>query len=332
MKADDRARKIVVIPDAHAHPGYDNARFSWLGALIERERPSHVVCLGDFADMAALCSYDRGKRGFEGRRYVHDVESARDALELLHREVRSVAPRWLMCLGNHEARIDKATSDAAELDGAIGVHDLGFSERGWQCVPYQGVLELGGFAFSHHFASGVAGRPIGGMNQAASMNRLLHKSSVAGHSHVYDMAIQTRPDRSRVMSIVAGCYVHLDHSEGWSSATEHMWVNGVTILEGVEHGWAQSWRFVSQLQMRDEYRAVQSEIVTEPPPVGPIASTGAPANIEYTGEERTDSVVIPWPSIAAMAREYGVDESTPRKWSAFHSRPWWEWPVGRGRM
>ena len=117
--------KILVIPDAHAHPEYDNNRFSSLGQLIVEERPDRVVCIGDFADMPSLSSYDRGTRGFEGRRYHRDVEATRDAMDQLmtplysynakrkKNKKRRYRPELVMCLGNHEARIDKATQGSS---------------------------------------------------------------------------------------------------------------------------------------------------------------------------------------------------------------------------
>jgi hypothetical protein len=315
VNAGDVARKVVVVPDAHAHPSYSPDRFAWLGAFIEREKPSLDVCLGDFADIPSLSAYDRGKRGFEGRRYVHDVAATRAALTVMHAEVRTATPEWLMCLGNHEHRIDRACSDAAEMTGAIGIDDLGYRDHGWQVWPYQSVMRLGGFAFSHHFASGVAGRPIGGMNQAAAMARLLHTSAVAGHSHVWDQAIQTRPDGSRVMAIVAGCYVSHEHREGWSAASEHLWVNGVTVLEDVRAGWAESWRFVSQASLRAAY--ADRPVAPERPRV-----EGAPyidfAGLDYDDGPADTAVAIC--SYADAARACGRDESTVRFWCQRHSQ------------
>ena len=45
--------KLLIIPDAHAEPNYDNDRFTWLGNLIFEEKPDVVVCLGDWFDMAS---------------------------------------------------------------------------------------------------------------------------------------------------------------------------------------------------------------------------------------------------------------------------------------
>ena len=51
--------KLLIIPDAHAEPNYDNDRFTWLGNLIFEEKPDVVVCLGDWFDMASLSSHDK---------------------------------------------------------------------------------------------------------------------------------------------------------------------------------------------------------------------------------------------------------------------------------
>ena len=71
----------LVIPDQHAHPDYNNDRFEWLGKLIVDLKPDTVINLGDMADMPSLCTYDKGTKGFEGRRYKKDIEAALDAQE-----------------------------------------------------------------------------------------------------------------------------------------------------------------------------------------------------------------------------------------------------------
>jgi hypothetical protein len=68
---------LLVIGDPHAHPDYDNDRFTDLGRFIVKARPDMVVCIGDMADMPSLSSYDRGTKGFEGRRYKKDIEAVR---------------------------------------------------------------------------------------------------------------------------------------------------------------------------------------------------------------------------------------------------------------
>jgi hypothetical protein len=248
---------MLVIPDAHAHPQYSNERFAWLGALIAEERPDVIACLGDFSDMPSLSGYDKGKRGFEGRRYTRDVDCTREALAMVEEGPASVPgydPEKILFLGNHEARIDRATSDCAELEGAITTRDLGFEEYGWRVIPYMESRSIGGFAISHHFASGVNGRPIGGMTMAASMARLLFTSAIVGHSHTLDWARRTRPDGSRVVTLVPGCYTAPEQGEeSWCKATSHLWWRGVAILEDVAGGDFGALRLISQDSMRERY-------------------------------------------------------------------------------
>lgn len=270
FRGPERIAKMVVIPDAHAHPAYSNDRFDWLGRFISYERPDVVLCLGDFADMASLSSYDKGKRSFEGRRYTEDVEATRDALAKLHRGWD--CERW-MTVGNHCARISRATNDSAELHGTLKIEDLGFQEYGWKVVPYQLSVSLGGFSASHHFAAGVSGRPIGGKNQSAALIRDLHMSTIVGHSHTLDYARHTRPDGTRINAIVAGCYTAPEQAdEGWCIATAHMWWRGVVVLEGVERGDFGAMRLVTQDTIRELYAPKPA-----PKPKRPSARAARPA-------------------------------------------------------
>ena len=104
---------LLVIGDPHAHPDYDNDRFTVLGKFIASEKPDVIVCIGDMADMPSLSSYDKGTKGFEGRRYKKDVAAVIDAQERLFapiKKMRGYKPKLHMCLGNHEDRIDRAVT------------------------------------------------------------------------------------------------------------------------------------------------------------------------------------------------------------------------------
>ena len=48
--------KLLIIPDPHANPDYDNDRFKALGKFIMHEKPEVIVCLGDMADLP-LCHH-----------------------------------------------------------------------------------------------------------------------------------------------------------------------------------------------------------------------------------------------------------------------------------
>ena len=96
---------LLVIGDPHAHPDYDNKRFTVLGKYIAREKPDVIVCIGDMADMPSLSSYDRGTKGFEGKRYNKDIKAVLDAQDKLLTPIakaRGYNPVLHMCMGNFE--------------------------------------------------------------------------------------------------------------------------------------------------------------------------------------------------------------------------------------
>lgn len=228
-------RSHLVIPDAHAEPDEDPARFVWLGRLIADLRPDVVVCLGDFADMPSLSSYDRGKRGFEGRRYVKDIESANEALRLIHAQFpKDYAPELAYTGGNHEARIDRAANDAAEFEGLVSTSDLDFARRGWRVTPYMESTEIDGVQYSHCVPSGVMNRPIGGEHQANALVRKRLVSTTVGHSHTMDYAVRTDGTGRKVHGLVAGCYFEAHH--GYAGAANAMYWRGVVMCRDVVAG------------------------------------------------------------------------------------------------
>lgn len=257
---------MLIIPDVHAHPDYSNERMAWLGEYILEEKPETIVCLGDFADMPSLSSYDKGTRSFEGRRYKRDVESSLQAQDFLfapindYNRMRSknkkqqYNPYKVMVLGNHcQGRIEKVTQIHPELHGTISVDDLKYKEAWDDVVAYKDIAFVEGFAISHYFVSGLMGRPIGGENAAKALLAKQGMSSIAGHSHLLDYAIRTRADGKKMMGLVGGCYVHPDMVEGWNANTAALWWNGVTMLRGVDSGWADDVQFISQQTLKERY-------------------------------------------------------------------------------
>ena len=133
MRKDGRTH--LIIPDAHAKPKDNFRRFEWLGELILQEMPDVIVDIGDWWDMPSLCSYDKGMKSFEGRRYKDDIEAGHRADQLAFGPIvkynntrsrlkkKQYAPLLLRTRGNHEQRINKAVERQAELEGVIGFSD-----------------------------------------------------------------------------------------------------------------------------------------------------------------------------------------------------------------
>lgn len=210
--------KHFIIPDVQVRPGDDSTFLHKIGQYIADKQPDVIVCLGDFADMPSLSSYDVGKRQYEGRRYNADVEFTVRAMsrlmgpiyELKDQQRRNrkkvYSPRLVMTLGNHENRINRAVDNDPKIEGLISVKDLGYEEFGWEVYPFLDVVVIDDIAYSHFFPTGVAGRPATTANAQLGKK---HMSCVAGHQQGLQIATAHRADGRRLTSIIAGsCYEH----------------------------------------------------------------------------------------------------------------------------
>lgn len=236
-KPDTRPLDIMVIGDSHADPDVPNTRYEWLGKLSRSTRPDVIVDMGDWADMASLSHFDKGKRGAEKRRYEKDVNAAIDARERFNRYAlpkKGKKPRLISLLGNHEERINKATDDNPNMDGWLSTDDLKTEDLGWEQYDFMVPAIVGGIAFVHYAPSGVKTKPIGGMNHASNLIRLGLMSTVVGHAHTFDYSERTRLDGKKLMGLSAGCA--FEHFMPWAGPANAMYWRGVVMLRDVEDG------------------------------------------------------------------------------------------------
>lgn len=249
----------LIIPDPHAHPDFDNSRFTDLGNLVADLKPDHVICIGDWADMPSLSSYDRGTRGFEGRRYTADIAAVVDAQEKFFSPIKlrkRKLPKFWMLEGNHEHRINRAiNTNHTQLEGIISQSDLRYKDFGWEVIPYDGstpgVLELEGVAYSHYFTSGVMGRPIGGEHPAYQLLTKQYQSCTQGHIHTTDYCVRTNAVNQFIHGLIVGCYI--DYYADWAGNANHMWWKGVIFKDNVDDGnYEPNW--ISLNAIRNSYR------------------------------------------------------------------------------
>lgn len=231
----------LVIPDQHAHPDFNNDRADWLAQLIIDVKPDVVINIGDAADMASLASYDKGKRSYHGRSYAQDITSHLDFQERLWGPVKlrkKKLPRTIVLEGNHEQRIERALDLSPELQGTIGFNDLDFSTYYDDIVRYDGstpgIIEVDGISYAHFFISGVMGRSIGGLYPAASLLAKQHSSCTQGHSHLFDLSVQTNVKGEKLFGAVCGVYQ--DYDSSWAGNVNRLWHRGVLIKHNVENG------------------------------------------------------------------------------------------------
>lgn len=233
----------MVIPDIQAKHGINFKYLTKLGMYMVEKQPDIVVCLGDLADMPSLSSYDVGKKSFEGRRYTKDIEAAHQAQTALflplaeyqasqrEQKKKQYSPRTIMCMGNHENRINKAINNDPKLEGLISCDDLGYGEWWDEIYDFLDTVVVEGIAFSHYFVTGVAGRPA---STASAQMRKTNMSSIAGHQQGLQFSTASRADGARLTSVITGsCY---QHSEDYLGPQGNNHFRGFLMLHDVKDG------------------------------------------------------------------------------------------------
>lgn len=203
--------KHAVLPDTQQKPGVDPAFLRHCGQYIADKRPEKIVCLGDFADMSSLSSYDRGKKGFEGRRYKKDIAASHKAMETFLAPIHRAAgydPVMIMLYGNHEDRITRAIDLQPEFEGVISLEDLEYEKFGWNTVPFLKPINVDGVMYCHYFTSGVMGRPI---TTASALLTKKHMSCVAGHQQGRQIAQASTGDGRTITGMIIGSCLTPDH-------------------------------------------------------------------------------------------------------------------------
>lgn len=234
--------KHLFIPDVQAKEGVPTEHLSWIGQYIVEKKPDVIICIGDFADMPSLSSYDRGKKSFEGRRYKKDIAAARQAMDMLlaplkeynkHQRAMKKAqynPRMELTLGNHEQRIERAVDAQAELEGMLSYADLPYED--WTVHDYLKPVFIDGVCYTHFMANPMTGLPYGGM--AATILKNVGHSFVVGHAQKLEVATRHLTTGQQQWGIIAGAaYLHDENYKGYQG-NQH-W-RGVIMLHDVKDG------------------------------------------------------------------------------------------------
>lgn len=231
----------LVIPDTQCKPGVPLDHMRWAGLYAAKKKPHRIIHIGDHWDMSSLSSYDKGRRGFEGRRYNLDIEAGNKGMQLFMEPIAEEmercfergeewAPTFDFAAGNHEWRVIRATQESPELDGTIGYKD--FMLDGWTFHDYLEVFTLDGVAYSHFFTSGTMGRPV---TTARALLTKKHVSCVMGHVQRYEAAMDYDVRGKRITGLFAGCYYQHDEEYLNPQGNNSTW-RGIHVLYGVKDG------------------------------------------------------------------------------------------------
>ena len=72
---EEEPQTLFVIPDTQVKQGVDLDYIHWIGNYIKHKKPPIIVQIGDWYDMEALSSYDKGKKRAEGKRFINDINA-----------------------------------------------------------------------------------------------------------------------------------------------------------------------------------------------------------------------------------------------------------------
>jgi len=233
--------RIVVIPDTQCKKGVPTEHLKWAAQYIVEKKPEYIVHIGDHWDMPSLSSYDKGKKCFEGRRYLHDIQAGNEAMNIflnpIFEEIDRLRtnrkkiwkPKLIFTLGNHENRINRAVDSSAELEGLISLDDLNLDD--WDVHDFLEPIFIDGVGFSHYFTSGVMGRPV---SSARAMINKKHMSCVMGHVQDRDIAYARKADGKSLTGIFAGIFYQ--HNEEYLGEQGNSSWRGIWMLNEVEDG------------------------------------------------------------------------------------------------
>jgi hypothetical protein len=215
----------MVVPDTQVKAGDPIDHLTAAGKWAAEKRPDVIILIGDWADMPSLSSYDVGKKSYEGRRYSDDVAASIAGMTAFMKPIREEQarrrrsklkawnPRFVITLGNHEHRINRAIENDPKLAGTISIDDLQFKEFGFEVYDFLQTVNIDGVMYSHYFTSGCMGRPV---SSARALATKKHMSCVMGHVQQTEIDLsQKRGDGKFITGVFAGCfYQHDEHYLG----------------------------------------------------------------------------------------------------------------------
>lgn len=223
-------RMHLVIPDVQVKEGVPTQHLEWIGNYIYEKKPDVIICIGDFADMPSLSSYDKGKLAGEGRRYIKDMAAVHAAMDKLVAPFKKddYKPEMHLTLGNHEARIIREVEENPRFKGKFSYEDLQYEDYGWRVHDFLKVTEVDGIEYCHYFTSGIMGKPVG---SAAAMLRERQKSCTMGHVQHTDMAIH-----KKTQNIGLFCGIAYLHDEEYLGPQGNSSRRQIIVKHEVENG------------------------------------------------------------------------------------------------
>ena len=225
----------LVIPDSHVGPNQDLSRFISLNKLILNRKPDNIISMGDFLTLESLSNWDLGKAGLmENRRYVKDIESGKQALSYLLKDV-DYKPNLIFLIGNHSNRIDRYLESYPHLKDHINLEkDLDLKGFGFDTIiPYKEFYEIEGTKFTHA-PMNAANQAIGGKYGMFRVSEMMGKSIVYAHTHRKESLNYKRHGSDINQVFNCGCF--FEHVDTYAQGSLHHYWRGCQILTHWDYG------------------------------------------------------------------------------------------------
>ena len=244
-------KDYLIIGDTHAHPKFSNKRFTNLGKLEVDLKPNIVVQIGDWFDMEHLFDI-KTKDKFNMKEYKKDIAAGIEAMDMRLHEIKKrkrKRARAVLLGGNHdEARITRVSKF---VDG-ISISDMEAEDHGFEYIPFLEPFIIDEIAFCHYVQSGNMGNALSSEHHAHALLKKKYMSTVVGHTHKLDFAMDWRVDGKQIFGLVSGCYV--DFKMAYAQQSNDSWWSGVIHLRNVEsNGSMSDMRFLPMSTIEREY-------------------------------------------------------------------------------
>ena len=247
--------KIVAIGDPHDRPGRDKERFRWMGRYIAEHQPDYVICIGDWASLDSLSTFDKpgSANDISKPSFPQDLDSLEESLSLFHSEFEFGSIPCILTEGNHEYRAQRAAdADPKRMGDAMERVRQPFAQFRWKTLPYGEWFFLGGVGFTHvpHNAMGKDYRGKAPENQIGNDAVF---SIVMGHTHKYQFRSFPKIgpcQRIEVMNL--GTSLPWGVVEDYAGLSTTGWSYGIVEMT-IQSGRIVSHAHVSMLDLQERY-------------------------------------------------------------------------------
>lgn len=214
-------RKILVLPDIHA-PYHDAPALNLIELVVRKEKPTHVVCIGDLADCYAISAHQKTPE----RRFFwqEEIETAAAVVK----RIRSWGDAFSMCEGNHETRLARYVMDKAPdlMPTHPSIRELlGIAKQEWH--EYRTHFMIGGMSFTHDLGHA-------GPNSLKQTLDAFGGCITFGHTHRLGTHYDGNVDGSHRVAMNVGWLGDEKHINYMHAAKLRSWQKGFGLIDQID--------------------------------------------------------------------------------------------------